>query len=259
MGNNYQDSDNMKKALYPIVPISLFFVGIIMACILPTVTIQWPETETPSPTATTVPTKTATPTPSATNTVTPIPATVTPLPSATRVSTVIRATATPQLAPFCSADTLTPSQCQFPIAKQSSTFCVKKSPYNLIALNERATYDVLHEHVQCSDAGIIDGQRMITCTAPMSFYFELRVCDSACSSLKIEKDSTRCPWGYSYNNLQGCCTKETQEVDQGCVVLKLRTESCAINCGQFTNASTCSDYGYACRWDNVNYICYLRK
>jgi hypothetical protein len=251
----------MKKTLYPIVPISLFLVGMIVACYLPTVTVQWSKTETPTPTSTASPTETSTPVPTATSTFTPVPATETLIPTATGISAFIppTSTATPQFAPFCESDTARQSQCQFPIAKQSSAFCEDKSPYNLIVLNDRATYQLLHEHIQCSEAGVINGQRMISCTGPMAYYFELQVCDSACSSLKIETGSLRCPVGYDYNNLQGCCTKETQEVNGGCVVLKLRTKSCAIDCGQFTSSKTCTDYGYACRWNYENSTCQLRK
>jgi hypothetical protein len=171
----------------------------------------------------------------------------------------MRATATPDFAPFCEGETDIQSRCQYPIANQSSTFCIKKSPYNLIALNERATYQLLNDYVQCEEAGIIDGQRMITCTGPMAYYFELQICDSACSSLSIETGSTKCPLGYNYNNLQDCCTQETQEVSQGCTVLKLRTQSCTIDCNQFTSRSSCEDYGYACRWNDVDNECYLRR
>lgn len=236
--------------------------------------MQWPKTETPTLISTARPTETLHPIPTVTETVTPVPPIVTetvalvfptftktPFPTATGISTFNPPTSTPtsQFAPFCESDTARQSQCHYPIAEQSSTFCENKSPYNLIALNDRATYQVLHEYVQCSETGVIDGQRMITCTGPMAYYFELRVCDSACSTLSIEIRSAKCPLGYNYNNLQGCCTKETQEVNGGCTVLKLRTISCSIDCGQFTTKTSCTNYGYACRWDADNAVCYLRK
>jgi hypothetical protein len=93
----------------------------------------------------------------------------------------------------------------------------------------------------------------------MAYYFELEVCDSACSALEIDTESSQCPFGYAYNNLQDCCTNQVQEVDQGCVVLKLKTDSCTIDCGQYTKKSTCEDYGYACRWDYENAVCQLRR
>ena len=267
MGNNDRGSDAMKKTIYRTALISMFLVGAIMACNLPTITVQWPKTETPTPTFTVTftasPTETSTPVPTATETVTPVPPTATKtkllFPTATGITTLVPVIATPHFAPFCEADTVRQSSCQYPIASQSSAFCENKSPYNLIALNDRATYQLLHEHVQCSEAGVIDGQRMLVCTGPMSYYFELRVCDSACSSLSIETGSLQCPLGYNYNNLQGCCTKETQEVAGGCTVLKLRTKSCSINCSQFTSSTTCTNYGYACRWNYETYTCQLRK
>ena len=248
----------MKKTLYPVVPISLFFVGMIVACNLPTVTVQWPITESPTPTSTPIPTQTSTQLPTATNTVTPVPATETPVPTATRMVT-LTASATPQPAPLCHEEVARQSQCLYPIAGQSSAFCSDKNPYNMIFLNDDATYQLLHEHVQCSEAGIIDGQRMITCTGPMAYYFELQVCNSACSALRLETDDPRCPRGYRYNSLQGCCTNETQELNGGCTVLKLRTTSCVIDCGQFTTKASCIDYGYACRWNDETITCQLRK
>ena len=258
MGYNHQGSDYMKKNLYPIVLFSLFLVGMIVACIFPTAPVKQSIAEIPTSTAT--PTETSTLVPTVTSTVTPIPptATKTIAPTVTRIVT-FAATSTPQFAPFCESDTARQSQCQFPIAMQSSAFCENKSPYNLIVLNDRATYQVLHQHVRCSEAGVINGQRMIACTGPMAYYFEIQVCDSACSALSIEIGSLQCPLGYNYNNLQGCCTEETQEVDGGCAVLKLRTKSCSIDCGQFTNSTTCTDYGYACRWDYTINVCQLRK
>jgi len=254
--HDHQGNGTMKKNSHPIIPISLFLIGFILACSFLTTPVKQSKAELP--TSTVSPTETSTPVPTLTSTVTPIPATKTPVPTATGITSFVPAT--PQFAPFCEqSDIAMQSQCQFPIADQSSTFCTKKSPYNLIFLNDGATYELLHEHIQCSEAGVKDGQRMITCTGPMAYYFELRVCDSACSALVIETESTQCPNGYNYNNLQNCCTKETQEVNQGCVVLKLKTDSCIINCGELTNKTSCTNYGYACRWNDTNNLCQLRR
>ncbi len=255
MGNNYQGNGYMKKTSYSIMQISLFLIGVIAACSFFTTLAQKSTSDTVPPT----PTGTSTPSPTATSTVTPLPPTETPVPTATKLVTLVPAAPTEPV-PICElSDTPSQSQCQYPIAEQSSAFCIKKSPYNLIFLNDSATYEVLHEHIQCSEAGVKDGQRMVTCTGPMAQYFELKVCDSACSGLEIEQEASQCPLGYNYNNLQNCCTQETQEVDQGCAVLKLNTKSCVIDCGQFTKSSSCTNYGYACRWDNTTSKCLLRK
>ena len=252
----HQGSDTMKKIPYTIIPIGLFLMGVITACSFTKTPALGAKAEVPTPTHT--PTQTSTPTPTLTSTLTPVPPTPTetPFPTATGISV----SPTSQFAPFCQSDAPSQSQCQYPIAEQSSAICINKSPYNLIALNDGATYELLHDYVQCSEAGVIDGQRMIACTGPMVYYFELQVCDSACSGLSIGAEYTQqCPFGYHYNNLQDCCTSETQEVDQGCVVLKLDTKSCTINCGELTKVSTCRDYGYACRWDYENAVCVLKR
>lgn len=252
---------DMKKNLYPFGIVSVLLVGFLLACNFLTAPVTQSQTEFPTATANS--TETSSPVPTITITSTTIPilptATHTPFSTATRIVALLPVSSTPEFAPFCELQAARPSQCQYPIAEQSSSFCEYKSPYNLIALNDWATYELLHEHVQCSEAGVINGQRMITCTGPMAYYYELQVCDSACSTLRIEKNSLRCPWDYNYNNLQDCCTKETQTVDQGCVVLKLDTRSCVVDCGEFTTKGTCTDHGYSCRWNDTLDSCQLRR
>ena len=205
------------------------------------------------------PTVTETLTPLLTNTPTPIPATRTPYPTLTRPPT-LAPYATPVMAPFCDdPDVVSQSACEYPIAQQTGAFCVNKSPYNLIALSDGATYELLHEHVQCQEAGVQDGQRNIICTGPLAYYYELRVCDSTCTALQVDENLDRCPFGYAYNNLQNCCTTKTQNVEQGCIVLKLRTISCSIDCSLYTTRTTCGNYGYYCRWNSEDRTCDVRK
>jgi len=208
---------------------------------MPLTQVPQPETETPVPAAS--PTEIATLVPSSTVFVAPV-------------------TATPEFAPFCEPDAAsnpTPSQCQLPIAEQSSVFCTNKKPYNLIIINEGATYEVLSESFECSEAGMKDDRQMITCTGPMASSFELRVCDPACAVPTLQAEITQCPQGYNYNNLQGCCTQEPQLIDQNCVLLRLETKSCVVDCGVYTKKSTCDNNSYACEWDDNNNVCQLRK
>jgi hypothetical protein len=132
----------------------------------------------------------------------------------------------------------------------------------LILLNPGASYEILHKYVDCWDSGTKDGKRLLTCTAPPAFYFELKVCDSACTSLSIERgfvESMQCSYGYNYNNLEGCCTNKLQEVEAGCVVLKLDTVSCSYDCGQYKNSSTCRNHGFYCIWNSTEKECQLRE
>lgn len=251
----------MKKFPYALLLFGLVTVIIILACSFLVIPEQETQTPTPEPPAAS-PTSTKTLTPIPTNTSTPIPATRTPsfpYPTLTRLPT-LAPYATPVMAPFCDdPDVVSQAACEYPFAEQTSAFCAKKSPYNLIALSDRATYELLHAHVQCKEAGVQDGQRYITCTGPLAYYYELRVCDSSCTALQVEENLDRCPFGYAYNNLQNCCTKKTQDVAQGCTILKLDTPSCIVDCGQYTNRFTCGDYGYYCRWNSATRTCDLRK
>ena len=230
----------MKQIPYPTILIVLLLIGIIAACNTPFILTEQAATETPTSIAQT--TKTATPVPSATKVFTPV-------------------TATPEFAPFCEPGTASaplPAQCQLPIAEQSSVFCTKKTPYNLILMNEGATYEVLSEHIKCSDAGMKEGRQMLTCTGPLAISFELRVCDPACAVPVVQAEITQCPQEYDYNAFQGCCTQEPLPIDQSCASLKLQTKSCAIDCGQYAKESACTDNGYACKWDDTNKVCLLR-
>lgn len=248
----------MKKYPYAVILFGLVLIGFILACNL----LIPPEQVEPTPTATlTVANPTATQTlifiP--TNTPTPQLETSTPYPTRTPPPT-LAPYATPVMAPFCDEpEVVSQSACEYPIAQQTGAFCVNKSPYNLIALNDGATYELLQEHVQCEEAGVQDGQRNIVCTGPFAYYFELKVCDSTCSALQVDENLDHCPFGYAYNNLQDCCTRETQVVEQGCIVLKLKTISCSVDCSLYTNRTTCGNYGYYCRWNSKTTTCDLRK
>jgi hypothetical protein len=231
----------MRKTPYPIILTGLVLIGTLVACNLPSTQISQSETETPVQSAN--PTETVTLVPTATEFVPPV-------------------TATPEYAPFCeagAASATTPPQCQLPIAEQSSVFCTNKVPYNLIFINSGATYGVPNEGFKCSDAGVQDGRQMITCSGPMASTFELTVCDPACAIPTVLAEITQCPLGYHYNNTQGCCTQEPQLVGQNCVVLKLETKSCVVDCSVYTKKSACEDNPIACEWDADSKKCLLRK
>lgn len=231
----------MSKTPYPIILTGLLLIGITVACNIPFTEILQPETETPTPTVR--PTETAT--------LLRTPTEIVPSP-----------TATPEYAPFCAPDAAsipTPAQCQLPIAEQSTVFCTNKIPYNLIFINEGATYEVLSAGFQCTDAGMKDGKKILTCTGPMSSSFELRVCDPACAVPTIQAEITQCPQAYIYDSLRGCCTQEPQPIDQNCVLLSLGTKSCVVNCNELIKKSACEKNSYACEWDETNDVCQVRQ
>jgi hypothetical protein len=243
----------MNKTLYPKILIGLLLIGALLACGIPFALTPQPETETPVPTLNPTNTEVSIPTSSSTETAAPAPTEITP-----------PVAGSPKFAPFCepssaSVFTPTPFQCQIPVAKQSSVFCSSKVPYNLILVNIGSTYEISNEEVTCSDGGVKDGRQILTCTGPMASYFELRVCDPACAIPTFQAETTHCPQDYHFDEVLQCCAQRPQPVDQNCVVLKLQTKSCVVDCGAFTDETTCGENANACQWDSENKVCKRRK
>jgi hypothetical protein len=239
--NDYQGGVGMNKILMSIIFTGLLLIGITMACSLPSISASQKDTE--MPTLTVSPTGTATP---------GIPPTESAPP----------ASATPEFAPFCElgvASISPPAQCQIPIAEESSIFCMKKKPYNLILINEGASYQVLTRGVWCSDAGMKDDRQMVTCTGQMATDFEVSVCDPQCAIPTVQVEVTQCPQGYNYNDLQGCCMQGFHQIQQDCVTLKLRTKVCLVDCRVFHKKKTCDQNSNACLWNSETRKCEMRK
>ena len=232
----------MSKTLYLKMLVGLLLIGSLVACTLPFTSTSQPETETPIPTINPTETETSTPTTSPTETATLAFAATEFVPPAT---------STPKFAPFCqpsSASIATPVQCQLPIAKQSSSFCQDKAPYNLIMMNLGSTYEVSTEDIECSDAGTENGKQLVVCTGWLAVPFEIKVCDPSCTIQPFPVGVTNCPEGLNYNEQLRCCERESIPVDENCVILNLQTRSCAFNCGEFTDQITCEENAYACKW-----------
>jgi hypothetical protein len=216
----------------------IIFVGMLLsACNLP---VAQKATETPTPTAV-IPTGTATLVPT---------------------ETAPAASATPEFAPFCDPDAVSvapPAQCQMPIAKESSIFCSKKKPYNLLLINKNALFEVQTEGFRCIAEGMKDGKKIVTCTGTMAASFEVTVCDPTCAAPTVPAEITTCPDGYYFNNLQGCCMQGLQQVNQNCVTLKLTTTSCKVDCSIYPKKATCNQHSDTCYWSAEDNSCELRK
>jgi len=231
----------MKRFLYPFILSCFLLNGISAACSTPLNSNTQVEIETPTSMVISTGTATVTHTPT---------------------ELVPTITATPEFAPICDPDppnTPTASACQFPLAEESTTFCAKKSPYNLIIMNLGATYEAIGENFECSDAGTKDGKQLVTCTGPMVSTFGVNVCDPACAIPTVQADLTQCPQGYVFNNIQGCCSQFFQPTNQNCELLILKTKSCVVDCSVFTKKSTCDKNFIACEWNGARNVCQLRR
>jgi len=128
-----------------------------------------------------------------------------------------------------------------------------------VVINAGSTYEVLNEEVTCTEAGDKDGRQLLTCTGPMAFSFDLRVCDPACAVPTFPVSTTRCIQGYSFNETLNCCEQAPQPVDQNCVTLKLKVKTCIVACNEFDTEKTCDKNAYACVWDAWNGVCLLKR
>jgi hypothetical protein len=241
----------MRKISFAKILIGFGLIGSLVACNLPVTQIAEPETETPAPTASPTQTRTAT-------------STSTPRPTNTETLAAIipPPTSTPKFAPFCqpsSASIATPIQCQLPIAEQSSSFCQDKSPYNLVLINPGSSFEISNEDIQCEDVAVKDGKLLLTCTGPMAAPFEMKVCDPFCTIQPFQASVANCPEGLNFNEQLNCCEREPVPIGENCVVLKLQTRSCVIDCSGFNDQKTCDKNAYACNWDNEFQVCYQRK
>lgn len=183
-------------------------------------------------------------------------------PTAALATAVPVVSPTPEYAPFCNSSSVTaapPVQCQLPVAEESSTFCIKKDPYNLILIDKGMTYEVLTDGFKCTDGGIQDGKQLLTCTGQYSAEFALNVCDPACAVPTVQPSLTTCPQGYNYNAFQGCCTQEAQQLSPNCQAYEFRTTSCVVRCFEFQKESKCKRNSWACTWNDKDKICELRR
>jgi hypothetical protein len=247
----------MSKAPYAGIATGLLLVCLFVAACSPLAT-QGSQPETEAPVSTASPAETATlvllPTASLTET-----ATLELLPTAS----LAPATPMSPFAPICElsvASTLAAPLCQRPIAEQSSAFCMNKVPFNLILVDAGATYELLSEGFECSDAGMKDDRRALMCSGPMGISFELRACgQQACALPTLPAEISQCPQGFWYDEPQGCCAFVPQPVEQSCVVLTLETKRCVINCAEFTKEDACNHHYHACLWNEEDKVCQVRR
>ena len=188
--------------------------------------------------------------------------TETAAPLAAFTETAQPASATPEFAPMCTANSATASpasQCQLPSATDSSAFCSEKDPYNLIFVSKGSTFRSLTAGFTCRDAGIKNDKQMVTCTGQMAAEYQVSICNPTCVVPTVQAAITQCPQDYNYNAIQGCCTQEIQQLQQGCVVIELKTTTCVVDCRQYSKNKTCDKYSNACIWDEQNEVCQLRR
>lgn len=176
----------------------------------------------------------------------PATPTLVPVPTDTATATVVKQ------ALFCVWDaTPTPdaSQCSLPTGEARSSFCTKKVPYTLIAIPEGNTYELKTPGITCTDAGVKNGNQLLTCTGSQAT-FAMQVCNPVCAlqlSTATAQPEGLCPQGYNYLADQNCCQAATTD-QAGCVTMKFDIRPCGgIDCSRIKNASSCINT-LGCTW-----------
>lgn len=163
---------------------------------------------------------------------TPTP-TDTPAPtSSATLEPIVLPTLTPTMIPqalFCvGVNTPTPAPgCTLPTGQERDRFCVKKTPYTLIAIPPDVSYEVVTPKFSCTDEGVRGDKRLLTCTGLQSFTFQIRVCQPGCvAQTPLQSGASGfCTPGYNYDPANNCCSAPPIDAN-GCVTLKFDTRSC---------------------------------
>ena len=118
----------------------------------------------------------------------------------------------PAYAPMCQTSSYVPSavvssgECQVPEVSVGASYCEFNRPFTSVDLAPGATFEVLTDGYQCTEA-VIDGQRRLTCAGPDGTTGEVTVCNSACSSLPDATGATQvCDPGYELDPATGTCS-----------------------------------------------------
>jgi serine/threonine-protein kinase len=144
-------------------------------------------------------------------------------PSQTSEAPVLASAPTqPEFAPFCQA---APTTCDVPAANVLDKFCVQKVPYTLMSFPEGTTFEVVTSGFTCTDEGLRDGNQMVSCSGPELISFDLKVCNSACTTETVSADG-QCPQGYGYDSAQQCCAAAPAP-DSGCTVIRVDLRDCS--------------------------------
>ncbi|HEX2696664.1 MAG TPA: formylglycine-generating enzyme family protein [Anaerolineales bacterium] len=114
-------------------------------------------------------------------------------------------------APYCQTNSYFPtgavstSTCQAAQADVRGNYCVARSGYTTIDIQQGATYQVQTKGYECTEA-VVDGQRRLTCSGPRDSSGELMVCNPACSGSPGSTGAAPvCDPGYNRDPNTGAC------------------------------------------------------
>jgi hypothetical protein len=158
------------------------------------------------------------------------PATQAAPPPAEVVPTQAPAEAAPPaqtFAPACQATT----SCAAPALVDtvaSDRYCVEKSPYQNILVDDGVTFEVLDPaNLTCVDNGTkVDGKHVIECHGTPAWKSQVKFSNTACSSASLSTGTGQCQEGLGYDAAQNCCAPLTA-ADAGSVTITVNMGACS--------------------------------
>lgn len=169
-----------------------------------------------------------TPTPFPTSTATPMPPTSTPLPTETLAPTLASTEAAQPVAlatvpPACSAG-LAATAYPTPVVKEHQKLCNNKLAFTILEIPQGATYTPQKAGYTCTEAGALNGQRLVSCTGPDLTSFQLKVCSPAPTAIAPVSGS-QCTAGATFDSANQCCMA-APAADAGCTLFQVDLKSC---------------------------------
>jgi serine/threonine-protein kinase len=126
--------------------------------------------------------------------------------------------ALPAFAPACSANVKFP----VPEVRETNSLCQQKVAYSTIRFPEGASYEVVSAQGTCKEAGVSEGQQIVTCSGPDFYVVEVKVCQPPPLT---KTDLAQCDTGSTFNPDKACCVAIPVD-EAGCVVQELNLKGC---------------------------------
>ncbi len=125
-------------------------------------------------------------------------------------------------APYCQTNSFIPNgsapstgTCQSPTATALGNFCQGGFGYATVNISAGAKYQVDTKGYSCTE-GVINGQRVLTCSGPNDSTGQITVCNASCSGQPTTTGASPvCDSGYTLNSSNGSCTYSPVTVQPG--------------------------------------------
>jgi len=130
----------------------------------------------------------------------------------------------PTLPPACSAS-LAAAAMPTPVVAEHQKLCNSKLAFTILEVPQGATYEPQKAGYTCTEAQMLNGQRLISCTGPDLTSFNLKVCSPAPTAIATVSGN-QCTAGTTFDSANQCCMP-APAADAGCRLFQVDLKSCS--------------------------------